>query len=271
MGFFVSQRYALKMLLILAGDIELCPGPGEVICMCCSKIIRKKQSQGSCGRCKKILHLKCLVDRFNNGVEKVVCPTCFDMPTTFEENCTSSMNYNISGHLNDYLHGRGMKLLHQNVNGLLAKMDQIRVMFKETNRNIHIFGVTETHANEDLNDNQLCLNGYTLVRKDCESGHGDSVCCFIRNHMNWHRRTDLEVKGLECLWIEVFIQDSKSFLIGIIYRPPDSSQYTDKDFTTKFTSMLETSVCENKEVILTGDLDCNYLIPNDHKTINLVN
>ena len=45
---------------------------------------------------------------------------------------------------------------------------------------------------------------------------------------NWQRRYDLEVKGMECLRLEVFIQNSKSFVIGIIYRPPDSSQYTDK-------------------------------------------
>ena len=151
------KRYALKMLLILAGDIELCPSPGKVICTCCPQTIRKNQSQGSCERCKKILHLKCLVDRFNNGIEKVVCPTCFDTPTTSKKNCTSSVNYNTSGHLNAFLHGRGMKLFHQNVNSLLAKMDQIRVIFEETNRNIHIFGITKTHANENLNDNQLLV------------------------------------------------------------------------------------------------------------------
>ncbi len=31
--------------------------------------------------------------------------------------------------------------------------------------------------------------------------------------------------------------------------------------------IIESTVCENKEVILCGDLNCNYLVPSDHKPI----
>ena len=31
--------------------------------------------------------------------------------------------------------------------------------------------------------------------------------------------------------------------------------------------MIETATCENKEILLAGDLNCNYLVPNYHKEI----
>ena len=120
-----------------------------------------------------------MVDKFQNGVENVACRTCFDIPMISDENCTGSPDYNTPidyGRLNEFLQGRGMKLLHQNVNGLLTKIYQIRVMLEETNKNVYIFGITETHANKDLNNDQLCVNGHTLVRRHRESGHGGGVC-----------------------------------------------------------------------------------------------
>ena len=50
-----------------------------------------------------------------------------------------------------------------------------------------------------------------------------------------------------------------------MYRPPDSFEYLDKNFQTYFDNMIETVDYENKETILTGDLNWNYLVQNDHK------
>ena len=77
----------------------------------------------------------------------------------------------------------------------------------------------------------------------------------------------MEIGGIECLWIEIFVRNAKSFLFSVIYRPPDSSLHIDKDSAEKFSDMIESTVCENKEAILYGDLNCNYLVPSDHKPI----
>ena len=50
-----------------------------------------------------------------------------------------------------------------------------------------------------------------------------------------------------------------------MYRPPDSSECLDKNFLTYFDNMIETVDYENKETILTGNLNRNYLMHNDHK------
>ena len=85
--------------------------------------------------------------------------------------------------------------------------------------------------------------------------------------MPYHRRLDLELDDIECLWIEVLFPKSKGFLIGFIYRPPDSSKHLPKNFNCKLESMLTNISLENKECILTGDMNCNYLVNSDHKEL----
>ena len=45
--------------------------------------------------------------------------------------------------LRSYIAKSGLKILHQNVNGLLSNIDMIRDILDSPNRNIHVFGVTE--------------------------------------------------------------------------------------------------------------------------------
>ena len=50
-------------------------------------------------------------------------------------------------------------------------------MLEETKKNIHILGITESHANKHLLDDQVSVTDYTLVRKDKESEQGGGVWC----------------------------------------------------------------------------------------------
>ena len=88
--------------------------------------------------------------------------------------------------------------------------------------------------------------------------------------MPFHRRTDLEDEVIECIWIGILFPKTKSFLIGIVYRSPDSSKHLCADFNCKFESMLSTVSSEDKECILTDDINCNYLVPSDHKEIKSI-
>ena len=67
-GLRLRPKHGLKMLLILAGDVEICPGPTNKCCSC-QKTIRKKQTQLSCDSCKGNFHYKCLIDNFNGRGE----------------------------------------------------------------------------------------------------------------------------------------------------------------------------------------------------------
>eukprot|EP00794_Sanderia_malayensis_P020900 gene20900-22951_t len=103
--------------------------------------------------------------------------------------------------------------------------------------------------------------------KSVEDDGDDKTVSDIRNDIQYHRRRDLESPGLEAIFIEIFIVKSRSILLCFAYRPPDNSAYNDRNFAAKFQEMLELATSENKETILAGDLNCNYLVPNDHKEI----
>ena len=53
-------------------------------------------------------------------------------------------------------------------------------------------------------------------------------------------------------------------------RPPDFSKHLCANFNCKFESMLWAVSAENKECILLGDINCNYLVSSDHKEIKSI-
>ena len=71
---------------------------------------------------------------------------------------------------------------------------------------------------------------------------------------------DLENDDIEGIWLEIFVKKSCSFLIGVIYRPPNS-------FESTLNDMLDTCVSEGKETIVMGDLNVNYNKNSDNTEI----
>ena len=167
--------------------------------------------------------------------------------------------------LHSFTRKRGFKILHQNINGMRSKMDSVKILLDK--KNIHLFGFTESHADASVTDSELSVDGYRVERKDRETGSHGGVLCFTRNDVKYERRRDLEMKGIEAIWLEVCFIKTKPILICFLYRPPDSSRHLDKNFLTKFENVIEMMDLENKEAILAVDLNCDYLLKNDRKEI----
>ena len=259
---FVRPNYMFTLIMLLSGDIELNPGPPDQ-CNACSKRINKNQRKDLCHLCKISFHLKCLKSEIVNGNEKLLCSNCFivnvddnrdGIPSPYTE-------------LNVLLTKRGLKLFHQNVNGLLNKHAEVEIMMQETKRNIHIFGISETHLSSDIPNDQIHLDQYSIIRKDRSTGLGGGVACYIRDDIEWIRRNDIENSFMECIWIEVNIKLSRSILICILYRPPDSSKHLSPKFNGSFSECLSNIASENKEIVIMGDLNVDFLKKSSNKAI----
>ena len=85
-----------------------------------------------------------------------------------------------------------------------------------------------------------------------------------------HRRLDLEEDGIECIWTEVLVKNSKPILVGNLYRPPDSSDYLPEDFNDRFETMLSNVCCEDKETLLLGDFNCDYSKANKNQPLKSI-
>ena len=90
---------------------------------------------------------------------------------------------------------------------------------------------------------------------------------YLSDDLKWKRRTDLETDEIECIWVEVDIFKGKSFLVGCIYRPHDSSSYLRKDFNKNHNEMLTKVNKVSMEMFLQGDININYLVKLSHKEI----
>ena len=72
---------------------------------------------------------------------------------------------------------------------------------------------------------------------------------YVKNGINAKRREDFEINGISCIWLEISQNKGKSFLIGNMYRPPDSRV----EYNDRFEDFLENASEEGKEIILLVD------------------
>ena len=79
-----------------------------------------------------------------------------------------------------------------------------------------------------------------------ERGKGGGVTMFVKNNISFKRREGLEKSLSECIWIEIYVKHSKSFLVGCFYRPPETSKYLPKSYNRLLQNLLETIVKDNK-------------------------
>ena len=115
------------------------------------------------------------------------------------------------------------------------------------------------------------IPGYSTVYRNRADGICGGVTAFRADRVQWLIRHDLESPNLECLWIEVLLQNTKGFLIRTLYRPPNDSKFLPKNFPAYFDDMLMTVSAENKEVILMDDINCIFLKKsNDADIISII-
>ena len=174
--------------------------------------------------------------------------------------------------LEDITRMRGIKIIHQNIRGLLGSFGNLCATLGKY-KNIDIITLSETHitdGNSDEITNLFNIPGYAFSFKCRVNGSGGGVAMYVSNNITWKRRLDLETGEIEAIWIEVIQKNSKSFVVGSVYRPPDSSQYLPTNFNNLLADALIAVNEAFKEVIMLGDINANYFDKNSCKELKCV-
>ena len=96
------------------------------------------------------------------------------------------------------------------------------------------------------------IDGFQMpFRKDNVSNGGGGIMVYVKNGINAKRRDDLETNDIQCVWLETTPYWGKSFLIGNMYRPPNSKV----EFNDKFENFIDYVMREEKEIISMGDFN----------------
>ena len=141
----------------------------------------------------------------------------------------------------------------------MTHFDELK-LFIETNKS-DIIGISETKLDKTVDDCDVGISGYRVIRKD-RNCYGGGVLMYISESLNFNHREDLEF-DLESISVEIKVHEYKSFLVTTIYRPQDKP--------VAYFDQIEslTSELEGKESILIGDLNCDFLCESNNDTKNL--
>lgn len=146
---------------------------------------------------------------------------------------------------------KGLHIAHVNVNSLVNKVDEI--LNVALTNNLHIFALTETHLHQSINDGQIKLKGFNVIRKD-RNKKGGGVALYLQEHLLFKVRNDLCVEGLEILWTQIYLPFQQPILIGCIYRPPKSNAL----YLDKLCESLDHVLNERLDFFLLGDYNINF-------------
>ena len=205
----VNLSMCAGYLVLLSGDVSLNPGPlaentvnRSPKCVSCSKVIRKSQPRLACVSCERSFHLRCLGADFE---ETQKCRECnvslsVDLTETFEPE-----NPYISLRLQEISQLRGLKIVHQNIQSLSDKIDELRLLVKGLHSSIQIITLSETWLKSDRNDSEFAMAGYELFRKDRDKGNNGGVAVYIRDDITASRRIGLEMSTGEGIWLGIAV------------------------------------------------------------------
>ena len=297
---FGDMNFIGLLLLLLSGDVESNPDPKyKFPCGNCEKPVKSNQHGLLCFSCKKWYHIHCqgvtlevYTSLYANPDENWFCLTCclpsfcdslFDDYGNATEDLTKDTltPENIYDpnlwpkNLNDQtalyqdfekrFEVRGLHFVHLNVRSILHKISELRILFKS--KSLAIIAFTETWLNDSMNDEEINIDGYKVVRRDRSSGPGGGVCLYIRNDIAFNINVDMQTDVTESLWINVLLPRSRPIVVGVLYRPPKNNK-----FIEHLSNSLE-NMSKDEEIIILGDMNICLLhnSPFSKKYIDLLN
>ena len=155
-----------------------------------------------------------------------------------------------------------VSFLHLNIQSIVPKLDFIVAEYSCHD----ILSFTESWLKPNISTDSLKLPGYKPpYRRDRVDRLGGGVVVFVKDEINCVTRLDLQVGSVECIWLEIKI-NNKKYLYGTFYIPPNSGQ----QIWEELEQSIDLALNSNHDIIITGDFNINQFGNNTTKTDNLL-
>ena len=253
----------LPISITSTDDINLHPGPIQYPCSVCTRAVRERVF--CCDKCGLCVHKNSYTpsENVSSGLS-YICRPCKDNKNDSSDNILrqfpfandcladdktilsetqSNSDLDTSSSTDSWkvFNKRGLHLIHLNINSILSKTDELRVIAKTSRASV--IGIAESKLDKTVLDEEIDIDGYELARSD-RNRHGGGVVCNIQNDTSFSVRGDFSSE-IENIFLDIFLPKTKPVLIGILYRPPDQSGFLDK----LSTAIFKTSCFDNHEGI----------------------
>lgn len=118
-----------------------------------------------------------------------------------------------------------LSVFYTNADNLVNKLDELKVRIQL--RSFDVLVITEvypkTGSSKDISDSELNIDGYRLYRSNVEE-HSRGVVIYVANHISSNIMLELTNHSFsESVWVELRWNSNETFLLGGVYRSPQSS------------------------------------------------
>ena len=161
-----------------------------------------------------------------------------------------SPNYNFCNHSH-------FSILYFNSRSLLPKIDELRALCLAYHPSVVC--LTETWLCPDVQDNELLIPNYTIVRLD-RNRHGGGVAMFIDNSLSIKVLLHGPM-GLELIVVSLLSRNHPNCCVGVFYRPPSSQLHI---FNSLFDTLFSIRSAHFSNFVLVGDFNVNFLNTDHH-------
>ena len=151
----------------------------------------------------------------------------------------------------------GLRIASLNVHSLVAKFDEVRDLL--FSHKLDILCLNETLLDETVLDKEICIIGYSLIRKD-RTGHGGGVAIYFCDYIKLSVCNDLNNVDLELIWCRISPPYHSSFLLCCFYRSPSLPIKTTMECFLDNVSLASST---KQEIIIIGDLNIDCYSKND--------
>ena len=150
---------------------------------------------------------------------------------------------------------KGFRVGHLNIASLVKHVDELKIYLEK--EPLDVLSINETRLDETISTDTVSIPGYDMVAKN-RNRQGGGVAIYHRSILNVIDRDDLVPEDVEAVCLEIIKPKSKPVLIASTYRPPNSQI----EFLDKIEVLFQNLDNEHKELIIVGDLNCDFLSNN---------
>jgi len=219
------------MLLLLAGDVQLNPGPRnwKFPCGICEKPVKSNDKGIFCDVCQKWLHTRCIgmtddeYSELQASPDSWSCKRCLQEALPFADCSLLSVSASQPSSISAGALSIGMSnhssptILYTNCRSLFPKLDELKVL--ASHYMPHIICLCETWLDPTVSDSELYIPGFNLLRRD-RNRHGGGIASYIHDSIPFkvlHNDPTIE------LYIVDLSFRNRCLTLALTYRPPSSN------------------------------------------------
>ncbi len=151
-------------------------------------------------------------------------------------------------------------VLNTNVQSLVTKVDELSVFLNA--HCVDVACITETWLKSSVPDTAICINGFTVLRRDrTDSLLGGGVCIYIKQSLQYKIWTNMYDEDVESLWITIrprrLPREVPILTLGVLYMPPGCTARPRKD------SQYVSHILHSLDSISHSHPDCGIMVVGD--------